>query len=147
MDPEMFLSETTDIELQEFLHMKIREFNNDQSPYHRDVRKPGAITPLNLILKDKSGNFIGGLSANTYWDWIEIDDFFVSEEWRGQGIGASVLRTAEGIALKRGCKSCFLTTFEFQARAFYEKQGYQVVGKLEGYPPGSTYYWMRKNLS
>ena len=40
----------------------------------------------------------------------------------------------------------FLTTFEFQARAFYEARVYREAGRLVGYPPGSTYYWMRKEL-
>jgi hypothetical protein len=39
-----------------------------------------------------------------------------------------------------------LTTYSFQARGFYEKEGYSVVGEMAGYPPGATYFWMRKDL-
>ena len=30
-----------------------------------------------------------------------------------------------------------LTTYSFQARGFYEKEGYRVVGEMAGYPPRS----------
>jgi GNAT superfamily N-acetyltransferase len=77
---------------------------------------------------------------------LDVDDFYIAEEYRGQGIGTSVLQKAKAIAIKRGCTRCVLSTFEFQARVFYEKQGYSVSGKLQDYPPGSAYYWMRKEL-
>ena len=40
-----------------------------------------------------------------------------------------------------------LTTFSFQARGFYEKYGYCVAGAMEDYPPGATYFWMRKEFA
>ena len=147
MTIETVISENEDKEFQDFLNTKIKEYNNSQSAYHREIRKSGAILPLNLILKDEIGHFIGGLSASTYWEWLEITNLYIPEEFRGRGIGTSLLQTAETIAIQRGCKRCFLTTFEFQARIFYEKHGYIVAGKLEDYPPGSVYYWMRKKLS
>jgi hypothetical protein len=38
-----------------------------------------------------------------------------------------------------------LRTFSFQARRFYEKEGYRVVGELADYLPGETLYWVRKD--
>jgi GNAT superfamily N-acetyltransferase len=70
----------------------------------------------------------------------------VPDPWRGQGIGTSLLQTAEAIAISRGASHSFLSTFVFQARTFYENRGYRVVGTLEGYPPGAAYFWMRKDL-
>lgn len=147
MTLDVTVSEADEKEFAEFLHAQIREYNNRRSFHHRQARLPGAVKPLRVMLKDKASQVIGGLAAHTYWDWLEIDDFFVPDDWRGQGIGTSLLQTAETIAVRRGVRQCFLSTFEFQARAFYEKRGYRVVGKLEGYPPGSTYVWMRKDLA
>jgi GNAT superfamily N-acetyltransferase len=47
---------------------------------------------------------VGGLSARTYWDWLEIDDLFVPETLRGQGLGSSLLQTAEMMAIGRGAR-------------------------------------------
>jgi len=70
------LSEKEEKEFTEFLHQKIRSFNNEKSPYHKSSRKPGSLNPLNLILKNASGEIIGGLAANTYWDWMDIEDLY-----------------------------------------------------------------------
>jgi GNAT superfamily N-acetyltransferase len=146
MTLEVTISEANEEGFAEYLHAQIREYNNRQSAHHRAARQPGAVKPLHLMLKDGTGQVVGGLSARTYWGWLEIDDLFVPGNLRGQGIGSSLLQTAETVAVSRGVKHCFLSTFEFQARTFYEKHAYSVVGKLEDYPPGATYYWMRKEL-
>jgi hypothetical protein len=52
---------------------------------------------------------------------------------------------AEGEARARGCSRAKLRTFSFQARGFYEKEGYRIVGELRDDPPGKIFYWMRKD--
>ena len=37
-------------------------------------------------------------------------------------------------------------TFSFQARDFYEKNGYRVTDRLDDYSPGESFYWMVKEL-
>ncbi len=39
------------------------------------------------------------------------------------------------------------TTYSFQARGFYEKLGYRLAGQIDDYPPGRSYYWLRKGFS
>lgn len=146
MKPKIIISEEENPEFESFVHQGIIEFNNINSPFHLAARKPGAISPLNIIVKDDGGKNIGGLSASTYWGWLEIEDFFLPDDFRGRGLGGRILELAEETALRRGCRHSHLTTYDFQARDFYEKRGYTIVGRLEDCPPGSTYYWMRKDL-
>jgi hypothetical protein len=40
----------------------------------------------------------------------------------------------------------YLDTFEYQARPFYEKLGYDVFGTLDGYPPGYRQYHLAKRF-
>lgn len=129
-----------------FLHKKIREFNNEHSVPHKNVRKKEAVQPINIIVSDDNENWIGGLNAGVYWDWMEINDFWFLKEYRGKGLGGQLLDKAEKIAKEKGAKRVLLTTFEFQARSFYEIKGYQVVGEIKDYPPGSSYYTMVKTL-
>ena len=87
----------------------------NSSPHHRAACQPGAVKPLHVMIKDGAGQVVGGLSGRTYWDWLEIDDLFVPENLRGQGLGSSLLQTAETMAIGRGARHCFLSTFAFQA--------------------------------
>ncbi|MTD31723.1 GNAT family N-acetyltransferase [Planomicrobium sp. YIM 101495] len=99
-----------------------------------------------MIVSDNNKNWIGGLNADVYWGWMEINDFWFHESYRGKGIGGQLLDKAEKVAREKGAKKALLTTFEFQARSFYENKGYQVVGEVKDYPPGSSYYTMVKIL-
>ncbi len=146
MNLKTIILETEDKAFKNFLQNQIKEFNNEKSPFHKEARNPNAIQTLNLILKDQSGVIVGGLAATMYWNWLEIEELYVPSAARGQGIGAKLLQQAESIAFEQNYIHVHLTTYKFQARKFYEKQGYSVVGTLEDYPPGSAYYWMRKDL-
>ncbi|WP_442636790.1 GNAT family N-acetyltransferase [Rossellomorea marisflavi] len=129
-----------------FLHHNIREYNNAHSPKHKEKREENAVKPLTLIVSDSTGKWLGGLYAECYWNWMEIHDFWLHEESRGRGIGTKILEESERIAIKKGVRKALLTTFEFQARSFYESKGYEVVGEIMDYPPGSSYYTMVKTL-
>ena len=50
------------------------------------------------------------------------------------------------MAATRGCRHAYLDTFDFQARPFYEKQGYAAFGVQDDYPPGHRRYFVEKGL-
>ena len=127
------------------IHEQIKVFNDELSANHRAVRKSGA-QPLDIFIRDEEGRLCGGLVGATYWGWLEVEDLWLSAALRGRGIGRRLMSMAEAEARARGCARVWLRTFDFQARGFYEKLGYRVVGRLEDYPPGDALYWMRKDL-
>jgi ribosomal protein S18 acetylase RimI-like enzyme len=129
----------------EYIHEQIKAFNDERSPHHRAARQVGAQT-LDIFIRDREGHLCGGLVGKTYWDWLEVEDLWLGSSLRGQGIGRRLVLMAEAEARARGCAHIWLSTFGFQARGFYEKLGYRVVGTLEDYPPGDRLYWMRKEL-
>ena len=53
---------------------------------------------------------------------------------------------AEAVARERGCIGARLDTYSFQARGFYEKRGYRVVGTIEDCPPGHARHTMAKRF-
>jgi GNAT superfamily N-acetyltransferase len=81
------------------------------------------------------------------WGWLMIDGLWVDEELRGRGLGRRLLLAAESIAVERGCRGAWLGTFDFQARDFYERQGYTVFAALAGFPAGHTHYHLQKSFS
>lgn len=139
------IEKSFDDEFSDFIHLKLREYNDNSSHYHKEYRKDGEIKKINLVAKDND-ICIGGIIAEVYWGWLNIEYLWVDEKYRGKGFGSKLLNEAEKIAINLGCDKAQLSTFEFQGRSFYEKRGYKVVGKLEDYPPSSTYYWMSKNF-
>jgi hypothetical protein len=52
------------------------------------------------------------------------------------------MSVAEAEARANGCKYAGLSTFEFQARPFYERLGYECFGVLNDHPLGHTHYYM-----
>jgi ribosomal protein S18 acetylase RimI-like enzyme len=128
-----------------FLTAQLRQFNNQRSPQHLHIRTH-LPQPLDFFLRDDTGLIVGGLTAATYWSWLAIDHLWLREDLRSAGYGRQLLALAERSAQARGCAYAYLTTFSFQARGFYEKAGYHVVGQLTDYPPGETYFWLRKDF-
>jgi len=123
----------------EIIHAGLRAYNTAHFGY-ADGR------PLNLFVHDDDGRIVGGLLGYTYWDFLAVDILWLHEEWRGQGLGTQLLQTAEQEAIARGCHQAHLDTFEFQAPGFYEKQGYQCWGVLDGYDGRFKRLYYRKQL-
>ena len=107
---------------------------------------PRRFEPLRLGIHDDDRRLIAGLNGGTAWSWLQIYGLWVAGEYRGQDLGYRLLRTAEEIAVARGCYHASLSTFGFQARGFYVRCGYTVYGQLEGYPAGHTHFHLRKAL-
>jgi GNAT superfamily N-acetyltransferase len=122
----------------------LRAYNTRTLPqwFNRDAAEP----MLNVYAHDANGQLIGGVTCHIEWDALNVEYVWVDESARGQGVGRLLMRRAEAEARARGCTWAMLTTFDFQARGFYEKLGYRVVGQYDNYPPGHTYYFLRREL-
>jgi GNAT superfamily N-acetyltransferase len=93
------------------------------------------------------GKLLGGLQGVVYYQWLFVANFFLSERLRGGGIGTKLIAEAERHARELGCHGVWLDTFGWQARPFYEKQGYRVFGSLPDYPTGHARWFMMKPLA
>ena len=114
--------------------------------YNRSKREAAESEPLNLYIEDDSGEIMAGLVAETFGNWLEIEYLFVKEDLRGQGIGSQLLQQAESEAKKRNCRYVFVNTYQFQAPAFYQKQGYKEVFTLKDYPYIGQRHYYQKDL-
>ena len=103
-------------------------------------------TPLHLIEYDADGSIIGGLLGGTYWGWMYIDILWVREDHRRHGVGSRLLTEAEKEAMRRGCHHVHVDTMSWQAPAFYQKHGYEVIGVLPDIPRGNQKYLLMKAL-
>jgi predicted N-acetyltransferase YhbS len=92
--------------------------------------------------RDEKDTLIGGISGHTYRQWIYMDDLWVSEKHRKQGLGSKLLFAAEKLAIERECHGSYLITYD--SCKFYEQHGYAICGQLNDFPKGHTRFFMKK---
>jgi len=104
--------------------------------------------PFALLISSTDRTAVaGGLWALSLWGSFYIALVVVPEDARGLGHGRELMRQAEVEARLRGCRQMWLDTYAFQARAFYERLGFQSFGRIEGPEPVFPRYFMQKMLS
>jgi ribosomal protein S18 acetylase RimI-like enzyme len=90
---------------------------------------------------------IAGIIARMYcWNIVYVDTLWVASNYRNNKYGSILLKEVENEARAKGAKLIHLDTFDFQAKDFYEKQGYSIFGKLEDCPENHCRYYMKKML-
>jgi ribosomal protein S18 acetylase RimI-like enzyme len=99
-----------------------------------------------VFMRDRKDRVVGGLLGYTLGDWLHIELLWVEESFRDKDNGSRLLKMAENEAVRRGCKRVDLDTMSWQARPFYEKQGYTVFATLDNYPEGHRRHFMKKDL-
>lgn len=98
------------------------------------------------VLARIGDEIVGGIFGASNWDWLYIKLLAVDPSLRGQGIGSSLIKRMEEMALSRGCVGVHVDTFSFQALHFYERCGYNVFGHLPDYPKPHSRYFLCKRL-
>lgn len=99
----------------------------------RQVEKTQKVDFVNINKKvvDENNIIIAGCIAKMYcWNIVYVDILWVDEQYRKHGLGTKLLNEIEKIAIEEKCNLIHLDTFDFQAKDFYIKQGYEVFGVL-----------------
>ena len=122
---------------------KLVEYNLSKVPQTQEV----AYVWLNKIVKNDDKEVVGGILAKMYcWNVIYIDALWINENYRNHGLGEKLLFEIENIARKENCYLIHLDTFDFQAKGFYIKNGYEVFGVLNDCPKDHKRYFLKKYL-
>ena len=102
---------------------------------------------VGVYVRDEKGKMLGGLIGVRKGDWLNIDFLWVSDSVRGTGVGSRIINAAEEEARRKGCRHALVDTVSFQARPFYEKQGYRLQMSLQDYPyQGMQRHYLTKAL-
>lgn len=120
----------------------IVEYNLSKVPF---TQEPSFIS-INKVIKGSNGDVLAGINSILYcWNCLYIDVLWVKEEFRGNGYGSILLNTVEEMAKEKGCKLIHLDTFDFQAKDFYIKHGYEIFGVLDNCPLEHKRHYLKKN--
>src|SRR4029078_6047775 len=112
-----------------FLADRVYEFNARATGYFDGRLLAGSI-------RSDVGEVIARFDGHTSGGCCELSHVWVHEQYRRQGLGRLLLRSAESEALARGCVRLFLASHDFQAPGFYERLAYERKYAVEGRPSG-----------
>ena len=110
------------------------------------VKGLGDEVELAIFVRD-AGAIVAGISGWTWGDCCELQSLWVAPDLRGRGLATRLIAAAEAEAARRGCSQTVHFTYDFQARDLYERNGYELVGRVEDFPSGSDALWYRKRLT
>ena len=100
---------------------------------------------INRVITDENENIIAGINSKMYcWKCLYIDVLWVKDGYIKHGLGSKLLDEVEKIAKEKGCYIIHLDTFDFQAKEFYIKHGYEIFGILDDCPLEHKRYYMKK---
>ncbi len=127
----------------DFIGNMLLKFNLESKPLSQEE----PFISINRCIKDENGEIIGGiLACLALWNILSIDTLWVKEEFRNKGIAKQLLSLVETEARNMGCHIVYLSTYDFQAKDFYLKNGYEVFGVLEDCPKEHKLYHLSKRL-
>ncbi len=93
-----------------------------------------------------NGQRIAAASGKNLFGSLFIDLVYISENYRGQGIGRMLMEKAFEVGKNLNCPIAVVETMSFQAVEFYQKLGFTIDFAREGYRNNSTLYSMQRKL-
>jgi N-acetylglutamate synthase-like GNAT family acetyltransferase len=124
----------------QFLEDRLYEFNSQQTG-----REDGHL--FAFFIRNEQHEIVAGCSGWTWAQACEIQTLWVHPSLRGQGHGRELLEAAEQEARSHDCKVILVSSYSFQAPGFYQKCGYELVWKLNDFPPGHQHCALVKRFS
>lgn len=120
-----------------------------QSLGEHAVRKIGingvAEEPISFEMRDE-GVFVGCVVVQMFWGQLHIKLLIVEEGHRNKGYAKKLMEHAFKYGKERGCSFAFVETLSFQAPDFYQKLGFEVEFKRDGYDRDTSFYYLRRDL-
>ena len=83
---------------------------------------------------------MGGIIARKKMEWLDIDVLFVNQNLRNNRVGSRLISKAVQYCKDESLIGMHLYTLDFQAKGFYEKQGFKLIAEIKDWPKGITRY-------
>ena len=120
-----------DEEFDKIIRTNLRKFNKSKCQWMKDnLDDIPEDDYYNFAVYD-DGKLVGGATGIIQFDWYFLEELWIDEKYRNKHIGTMLIR---------------METWNFQARGFYEKNGYEVYAQFEDCPPGTIEYFLKKKL-
>lgn len=140
----MMINFTIDTALEkesDYIDDEIVKFNSKKVEFTQD----NPFEKINYVAKSDQNKIVGGINSVLYcWKILYIDILWVNDSYRSKGVGTQLIKKVEKAAKQKGCHLIHLDTFEWQAKEFYLKHGYEIFGVLDDCPKGHKRFYMKK---
>jgi GNAT superfamily N-acetyltransferase len=114
--------------------------------FNAEVTGHDDLQPVRVAAWD-GDDLLAGLCGSTWGGCGYIDLLWVRADYRRRGLGARLLEAGESEIRRRGCDQVALSTYSFQAPAFYIRAGYIECGRRPAFPHGHDQILFMKRLS
>lgn len=101
---------------------------------------------VRIFARDRENKIVGGIIGDVFGNYVYVVLLWVAESLRNKGYGTKLLSMLEEEAVRLGCEYAHADTYSFEARPFYERNGYELFGTLDDYVKGHSKYFLKKNL-
>ena len=89
---------------------------------------------------------LGVVVCQLFWGNVHIKYLLTNKEHRGRGIARALMEHVFNFGKENGCHFAFVETMSFQAPEFYQKIGFEIELKRDGYTAGTSFYYLKKVL-
>jgi GNAT superfamily N-acetyltransferase len=110
----------------------------DLAPCAKDVRMVQGLLP--------DGTLAACCLYSVTWNVLHVDILCVVTDGQRRGLGSAMLQKIDELARQHGCDDVYLETMSWQARPFYEKNGYTHVATQRDLPVHYHRYVMLHHL-
>lgn len=138
-DLQVLVDETNDERINNTIKQGVLAFNQ---PYF-GVQEA---KPFTIYIIDDNKSILCGLYGCHFDKYIRVDMTWVDESYRKKGFGKKLFQKLDEYARQKHCKYIQLDTFDFQAKPFYEKMGFECIGTIPKWVEGYDCHFMRKTL-
>lgn len=128
----------------DYIDQQIDEYNSRYLTFAKNED----VIRLDYVIKNENDEIVGGIVSFIYCKkCLYIYVLWINDQYRNMKYGSMLLNKVEDEAKKRGCTLVHLDSFDFQAKDFYLKHGYEVFGVLDECPPGHKRFYLKKDLA
>ena len=136
-----------DIKFKKIIDTRLRKNNIEKCSWFKDnISEDISSVKNNNFLAFDNDKLIGGAIGFVEFNWYFLDLLYIDEEYRNRNIGTNLIKEIEKFALEEHLTGVRMETWNFQAKGFYEKNGYSVFGEIKDCPPGTIDYHLKKEF-
>ena len=113
------------------------------------AKQQRGLNPLDFFaffIRDETNTIMGGCNGCTLYGSLYLDQLWVSDSIRHQGMGTQLIEAAFQYGKDKGCTFATVNTMDWEALGFYQKAGFIIEFERHGFLKDSIFYFLRKEL-